>query len=225
VVERYPIEGHSLIGIFYPQNSILQISGIWNHLTFHAGGYTLTLAQIEHEILRKSFDDPRIHFAIVCASRSCPVLRSEPYRFHRLDRQLEEQTRRFINDPTRGVRWDADTHLLYISNIFKWFKEDFHRESASGECLEAYSTTHPILPFIRPYLRNDSITQALDQDRSIRMEWLPYDWRLNDSADRQQRPNDVARKNRSRRCGLVTPFNLDRPFHFEDTFPPYMLWR
>jgi hypothetical protein len=117
VIERYPIKERSLIGLFYPQNSILQISGIWSRLKFNAGGRSLTLGQIEHDILRKAFDEPRIHFAIVCASRSCPSLRSEAYRFDLLERQLHQETVKFINDPDRGTRWDAARQRLHISKI------------------------------------------------------------------------------------------------------------
>lgn len=91
VIERYPIIGRSLIGLFFPQDSILQIPGVWTRVKFSAGGQHLTLGQIEHDIIRKIFDEPRIHFAIACASRSCPALRSEAYRVNILERQLDDQ--------------------------------------------------------------------------------------------------------------------------------------
>jgi hypothetical protein len=176
IIKRYPIRSRSLIGIFFPRNSILQISGIWNRLTFDVGGRNLTLGEIEHEILRRDFDDPRIHFAIVCASTSCPVLRSEAYRFDILGRQLHDQAVQFINDPTRGVRLDADRKRLYVSRIFKWFKADFENKDATG---------NQILAYIRPYLRNDAIAEALAENQGIRLSYLPYDWHLN-----EQPPNN-----------------------------------
>jgi hypothetical protein len=171
IVERYPIRSRSLIGIFAPRNSILQISGIWNRLTFNAGGRILTLGEIEHEILRKDFDDPRIHFAIVCASISCPDLRAQAYRYDILESQLHDQAVQFINDPNRGTRFDADKKRLYVSRIFKWFRADFKNREATG---------NPVLAYIRPYLRDDAIAAALAEDQDIRLSYLPYNWRLNE---------------------------------------------
>ncbi len=167
----YPIRSRSLIGIFFPRNSILQISGIWNRLTFDIGGRSLTLGEIEHEILRKYFDEPRIHFTIVCASTSCPLLRSEAYRFDILQYQLHDQAVQFINDPIRGVRFDAEKKRLHVSKIFKWFKEDFENNQAAG---------NPIMAYIRPFLRNNTITEALAENSNIRLSYLPYDWSLNE---------------------------------------------
>lgn len=181
IIERYPIRGRSLIGLFFPQNSILQISGIWDRLKFNAGGQSLTLGQIEHEILRKLFDEPRIHFAIVCASRSCPALRSEAYRFDILEFQLHEQTVEFINDPARGIRWDTAKQRLHISKIFKWFKEDFKQKTAASETpTRSEMPGNPLLAFIRPYIRNESIIDSMGDNWNIRVSYLPYDWRLNE---------------------------------------------
>ncbi len=183
IIERYPIKGRTLIGLFFPQDSILQISGIWNRLEFKAGGRSLTLGQIEHEILRKFFDEPRIHFAIACASRSCPALRSEAYRAETLDLQLDEQTIAFVNDPMRGVRWDTAKKRLYISKIFKWFKEDFKIKKVSSEALSRSAMVdNPVLAFIGPYIRTDTVKDAMAGSQTIPVSYLPYDWRLNDLA-------------------------------------------
>ena len=181
IIERYPIKERSLTGIFFPRNSILQISGIWSRLTFSAGGNSLTLGQIEHDILRKGFIDPRIHFAIVCASSSCPVLRSEAYRFDVLERQLHEQAIQFINDPARGVRWDANQNRLYVSKIFKWFEDDFNPNMLfTGSSNRQHTTGDPMMEFISIYLRNEAFAEALAKNRHIRLSYLPYDWRLNE---------------------------------------------
>jgi hypothetical protein len=181
IIEKYPIRSRSLIGLFFPQNSILQISGIWDRLKFNAGGQSLTLGQIEHEILRKLFDEPRIHFAIVCASRSCPALRSEAYRSDILEFQLHEQTVEFINDPARGVRWDSAKQRLYISKIFKWFKEDFKQKTDASETPNrAEVPGNRLLAFIRPYIRNEAIIDSMGDNWNVRVSYLPYDWRLNE---------------------------------------------
>ena len=173
IIERYPIRERSIVGLFFPQNSILQISGIWSRLRFDAGGRPLTLNDIEHDILRKEFDEPRIHFAIVCASRSCPKLRPEAFRHDVLDNQLHEQAVEFINDPFRGVRWEAASRRLFISKIFKWFKKDF-----AGTSDSAYG--NPLLDTIMFYIEDTPIREAIAKEEKIRITYLPYDWHLNE---------------------------------------------
>jgi len=184
ILERYPIKGRSLIGLFFPKNSILQIPGIWSRIKFKAGGKKVTLGQIEHKIIRKLFNEPRIHFAIVCASRSCANLRTEAFQANILEKQLHEQTVRFINDPGKGVRWDRDNKRLYISKIFKWFKKDFEKKDhATGPSSLSIKSTQPVLRFIRQYIRNKEVIDWIDQGRDIQVSYLPYDWRLNDKTN------------------------------------------
>lgn len=195
VIERYPITGRSLIGLFFPQNSILQISGVWTRLKFTAGGQHLTLRQIEHDIIRKMFDEARIHFAIVCASRSCPALRSEAYRADILEHQLDGQEALFINDPERGARWDAAKRRLYISKIFKWFKADFKKRVSSNDVsAQSQIAGNPLLAFIQPYLTNQQMKDALVDGPKIRVSYLSYDWRLNDLAEKESKPLEDFRK-------------------------------
>src|SRR4029434_9265868 len=84
-------------------------------------GETISLDDIENGTLRSAFREPRIHFALVCAARSCPPLRREAYRGADLDRQLDDQARIFLRDATKN-RVDAATRTLYLSSIFKWFR-------------------------------------------------------------------------------------------------------
>lgn len=188
VIERYPITSRSLIGLFSPKNSILQISGVWSRLKFDAGGQRLTLWKIEHGIIRKMFDEARIHFAIVCASRSCPALRPEAYQADILERQLEEQALQFINDPDRGVRWDPAKRRLYLSKIFKWFKADFKKKVSPNDVpAQSQITENPLLTFIRPYITSQQVKDALADGRDIRVKYLHYDWHLNDLAENQSK--------------------------------------
>ncbi len=181
IIERYPITERSLVGIFFPRNSILQISGIWSRLTFTAGGRQVTLGHIEHEILRKAFDDPRIHFAIVCASTSCPALRAEAYRADVLEYQLHQQTVAFINDSSRGTRWDGERQRLMVSKIFKWFKSDFKASNHAGSFVgRAVDFDNPIVAYVRPYLEKAAVAEALDRKPDVRVAYLHYDWRLNE---------------------------------------------
>ncbi|KKK50081.1 hypothetical protein LCGC14_3128600, partial [marine sediment metagenome] len=136
------------------------------------------------------FDEPRIHFAIVCASRSCANLRDEAYQANILEKQLHEQAVRFINDPSNGVRWDRDNHRLHISKIFKWFKKDFEKKDIStGSSTRSIKSSQPVLRFIRQYIRNKEAIDWIDRGRDIRVSYLPYDWHLNDKAEKPRMDN------------------------------------
>ncbi len=126
-------------------------------------GGNVSLNHIEHRTLRGAFREPRTHFALVCAARSCPALRPEAYRGADLDRQLDEQGRAFLGDPAKN-RLDTPDRVLYLSSIFDWFREDF--AAASGS----------LWAFVAPYL-GVAVT-----DPPPRIEFLDYDWRLNDRA-------------------------------------------
>ena len=157
VVDHYPLKRSLGLQAFrYPAKSIQQIPDVWNQDTLIILGKTMSLNQIENEILRKEFQDPRIHFAIVCASLGCPVLRGEPYTADQLDRQLDDQVLQFLQDPKK-FRYDSAKIELYLSPIFKWFKEDF--------------TAGPTA-FIKKYW------PGISENAKIR--WLQYDWTLNE---------------------------------------------
>jgi hypothetical protein len=132
-------------------------------------GEERTPDDIEHNIIRAKFHDPRTHFAVVCASTSCPKLRQEAYVGSRLDEQLDDQARRFLNDPSRN-RIDPATGTVELSEIFKWFREDFTRNAKS------------LADFLAPYLAPEQ-TQLL---RTKAPTYLEYDWTMN--AQPGQRP-------------------------------------
>jgi hypothetical protein len=100
-------------------------------------GRKISLYDLEHKVLRP-LGDPRIHFAIICASRSCPFLRPRRTR-PRLDAQLDDQARQFVNDPFRN-RFDKATKTAHLSEIFKWFEEDFQ---GAGRCRSTSRATSP----------------------------------------------------------------------------------
>ena len=121
----------------------------------------MTLDDIEHTILRPRFKDPRVHFAINCASKSCPPLRAEPYSGSRLDLQLNDATKKFIND-TKSNFLSGTT--LYASRIFKWFGEDFNGD---------------IIGFFITHATGDFKKKLTSNKDDIRIEYLDYDWSLN----------------------------------------------
>jgi len=124
----------------------------------------LSLDEIENDILRKELGEPRIHFAVVCASKSCPKLRSQAYRADGLDLQLDQAARDFIQDSSKN-RYDAAKRAFYASSIFKWFRADFERAKGS------------LAAFIGQYSQPD-VAAALKQG-DVRIEFLDYDWSLN----------------------------------------------
>lgn len=135
-------------------------------------GETISLDDIEHGLIRGSdrYQDPRIHFAVNCASIGCPALRTEAYTGDKLDTQLEDQTRRFLSDRSRN-RFSKDT--MELSSIFKWYRDDFEAGWRKAESLSAflalYSNALSLSPETEKQLRSGSID----------IDFLDYDWNLN----------------------------------------------
>jgi hypothetical protein len=127
-------------------------------------GEEITLYALEHELIRP-LKEPRIHFAIVCASHSCPVLQSEAYTLLKLDEQLEAAAVQFINDPQRN-QFDIARREAAISSIFKWFEEDFVEAAGS---LQAY---------LAPYVKEEKAADLLQQE-AFKVSYQKYHWRLN----------------------------------------------
>ena len=159
IVEHYPIKSIREIG-FLPyaafRDAFIGLDRIW--------GKEMSLDDIEHRILRERFDEPRIHFAIVCASKSCPKLQSEAFTAKKLEGQLKKAARGFLTDARRN-RYVAAEKTVYLSKIFKWFGEDF--EKAAG------SVKTWVLPYFPPMER-----KAIES-KETRVEFLDYDWSLN----------------------------------------------
>jgi hypothetical protein len=135
----------------------------WKKKIARIDGDLITLDNIEHDILRSRFQDPRIHFAVNCASKSCPPLGSEPYQGDILDQQLTEMTEAFINDAERN---HLQGNTLYVSKIFKWYAEDFN---------------HDIVGFFMKYARGELLEALKKNQTEIKVEYLDYDWSLNGS--------------------------------------------
>jgi hypothetical protein len=178
IIDHYPIEASFFRRFFYPDNSIQQIPGVFDRIEFPVMGRKLTLDNIEHDILRKRYNEPRIHVALVCAAKSCPPLRREPYRGGRLESQLEDQSRRFMNSP-QGLRVDRERNTVYLSSIFKWFGEDFIQthtpESGYGDHGQK---ERAVLNYAARY-RDESVAEYL-RGGEYRVQYLDYDWSLNE---------------------------------------------
>jgi hypothetical protein len=140
IVDNYPVDGIKSAGSLF--------KSVWDKEIIEVGNKIYSLREIEDKILRKAGDE-LIHFAIVCASVSCPDLKKSAYRGKDLDGQLLEQKLKFIEEKNKGMYMEGDT--IYISKIFKWYKEDFGN--------------------IREYL-------SISEDK--RIKYLDYNWELNE---------------------------------------------
>ena len=151
IVDHYPVASIKDI-----KKGIPFVNSVWEMNFFEIEGQKFNLSAIEHKILRKEFNEPRIHFAIVCASKSCPRLLNEAYEPESLEVQLSLQSKNFIDDYSKN---EIDGNEIRISSIFKWFKNDFTQKGSVQE-------------FIRPYSNRDF-------DSSAKVKYLDYDWSLN----------------------------------------------
>lgn len=178
IIDHYPIEPSFWTSRFYPENSIRQIDGVWDELAWEVMGRKMTLDEIEHGVLRKDFDEPRIHMALVCAAMGCPPLRNEPYVGKRLDAQLNDQTQRFLSNPTK-FRIDRKAEEVRLSPIFKWFGEDFiSRHPPRGRFDEHSRAEGAVLMFLTQHLEEGDARWLLRNEFDI--EYLDYDWSLNE---------------------------------------------
>lgn len=151
VLDHFPIASIKEIG-----GDVPMINSPWDIKFFKLGGVDFDLNTIEHEILRKLFDEPRIHFAINCASISCPVLRNEAYTAEQLEKQLQDQTLKFLFDASKN---NLDTSPVQLSPIFSWFESDFTKEGK-------------LVKYVNQFL-----TKPLPVKSQIK--YKDYDWGLN----------------------------------------------
>ncbi len=151
ILQHYPVRSIRDIG-----GKFSMINSSWDLKFFALGGAKFDLNTIEHEILRKEFDEPRIHFAIVCASISCPRLLDEAYNAHKIEEQLERQAIDFVNRISKN---NISEERAELSQIFEWYKVDF--------------------------IKNQSLTTYINQYSLIKIKkdtpisYLEYDWNLN----------------------------------------------
>ncbi|MCD4677674.1 MAG: DUF547 domain-containing protein [Desulfobacula sp.] len=154
VLTKYPgINSIKEVGSFF--------SNPWDKKFILLQKRTVSLDHIEHGILRSKFKDPRIHFAINCASKSCPPLLDEPYESKILEDQLDIQAKKFINNKKNTI---IKNNTLFISKIFQWFKEDF--------------SDNPLL-FIKGYASGELKEKLNSAKSNIKINYLNYDWSLN----------------------------------------------
>ena len=144
----------------YPLKSIKDLEDPWNKKFFKIDGVWHSLGELEHKILRK-FGDPRIHFAINCASISCPVVWNRAYTADNLHEALDIQTGKFINDPERNT---ITSTVVNVSKIFSWYKKDFKVNGGD----------------VKDFINRYATVKISNQPKRGYKE---YDWRLNEQAE------------------------------------------
>jgi len=141
----------------YPLNSIKDIDGPWNHRFIKIGSKWHTLNDVEHKIIRK-MDEPRIHFALVCAAVSCPKLYNKAFTAKNLETDLVMLTKGFLNDPNKN---EISENKIKLSKIFKWYGGDFKSNGKS------------LIDFLNKY---SDITISEKAKKSYK----DYNWNLNE---------------------------------------------
>ncbi|MEM9251636.1 MAG: DUF547 domain-containing protein [Planctomycetota bacterium] len=153
--------------------SIMDIAGgkPWDLAQWNLAGQTVSLNQLEHEIIRKDFLEPRIHFVVVCAAFSCPPLRTEAYTAEKLEAQLQEQTVYSFTHP-RWLIFDGGkpNAPLRLTKLLDWYAGDFTQVAPS---VEAYAGRF-----------NERLGAYLDEGGSVSIHWIDYSWLLNDQRNR-----------------------------------------
>lgn len=156
IIDHYPVKSIKDLG---GKHQVIFINTPWDRKFFKIGGKTMTLNRIEHRILRRDFTEPRIHFALNCASLSCPKLRREAYDGSKLDEQLTNQAREFLKDTSRNqVREDPPQ----LSAIFNFYGKDMTKWSGKS-----------LISFINQY--SPSMLKE-----NVKAEYMDYNWNLNE---------------------------------------------
>ncbi len=164
----------------YPVESIRKIGGVWNGRRFPVAGQEVTLNNIEHDTIRVLFSEPRIHFAVNCASIGCPILRNEPFTGEALDTQLDEQVNVSF-DGDLHFRIDRQENKVYLSAVFKWFGEDWEPGFSQEESL-------PGLNDRETAFANFASQYVGPEDREFLMRggydiaFIDWDWGLNEQS-------------------------------------------
>lgn len=167
VVDAYPVKSVREIKWFY---------GFFNRINHVVGGKTYTLKEIEHDIIRQRFGEPRIHAGLNCASMGCPRLPRGVYWADTLENNLEKDMRTFVRE-SRNVRIDQGQKRLHLSEIFREFEEDF----TSWYQKRFDRNTATMTDYLQLYLDQTDVAY-LKEHPNIDIKYIKYDWRLNDQA-------------------------------------------
>jgi Protein of unknown function, DUF547 len=177
VVDNYPTKSVRDLGILY---------GFFRRKDYTSGGVKLSLLSLENDIIRKKYSEPRIHFGIVCASLSCPMLSREAFTGGKLEEQLDQLTRKFLKE-RRNFTLDAASNELTLSKIFDWYRKDFENPTGTG------ATKQTLLDFIRRYA-DPSRLQVLNSLKQPKIKFYDYDWSINEIGSRARSKSPYERE-------------------------------
>ena len=174
VVDSWPTKSVRNLGALY---------GFFRRKDYTAGGVRISLLHLEDEILRKQLPDPRIHFAIVCASLSCPYLAPDAYTADRLDQQLDQAARLYVNQ-RRNFTPDPARNTLTLGAVYglRDYVKDFEAVAGPGKFLD----------YLRRYLTDEN-RRALDALKNPKVKFYDYDWSINDPGARLRSTNPLER--------------------------------
>lgn len=185
IIDNYPIEPSFFASLRFPDNSIRQIPGVWDDIEFRVMGGKMTLEDIEHGTLRKYFNEPRIHMALVCAAMGCPPLLNEPYEADKLDEQFSSRARRFLGNAEK-FRIDRRKGEVYLSPIFDWFGKDFLRTYGTDTQFKGHGKAErAVLNYVSQYLEDRDRRHLETADYDVK--YLDYDWSLNEQKAKKTR--------------------------------------
>ena len=214
VLTYYPIDTVKdikppLLFFFLPRES-----GFFLFQKIRIGGEDMRLYTMENSIIRKRFNDPRIHFALNCASLGCPRLPRNAFVSGTLNQQLDDAARKFLSED-RNVNIDHEKGTVTLSSIFEWYRSDF---------LEWYRRKNPnevatLQKYIGIHLSPDKRTEIMERTGAYSVKFSPYDWHLNDQKTTVHPVNEYSPvKDLEARCRVMAPFlrfQVSRPDHLK----------
>lgn len=169
IINHYPVDSIKDIGGFF--------KGPWDQDVVTLFGKTTTLDNLEHKILRKNYNEPRLHMALVCAAKGCPPLRNEAYTVESFDAQLDDQAKQLLNNQLK-FKINRNQKTVYLSAIFKWYGDDFIAKYSPTTGFNNLSKKEKaVTNYISQYLPKKD--QQFLQPGHYTVEYLRYDWSLN----------------------------------------------
>lgn len=179
ILDNYPIEPKWYM-ITYPDNSIMQITGAWKKVFFKINELEYTLYEIEQDFLLKRYKDPRICFALSNASMGGAILRNEPYQAEKLEEQLNDQVKRYL-DKDKGMRLDKEENILHLSNLFQMHRNLFlaSEYAAIKKFRDRKDHERTWLNFILPHMTEEDVRYLETNEPSIKL--INFDWDLNEA--------------------------------------------
>jgi hypothetical protein len=169
ICDNYPLKSINDLHFGGLYIGVLLRKTVWDKKIAMINGEEISLNHIEHNIIRPTFGDPRAHFALVCASKSCPPLRSEAYEGYKLNEQLDEQGRIFFNE-TDNNYFELNTRTAHLSKILNWYEKDFGGNSEE------------VLQYVAQFLPEELARDIYAFSKEWKVEYTDYDWGLNEWA-------------------------------------------